>query len=303
MIMPMLAHAGPLPEGEGWTLEPKYDGFRMMADDAGRLWIGRNKVKLTGLTYLSEALQTMLPEDTEVDGELISPNDWGAVATVVKRLQGGKLTEHVPSADSPALEYVVFDAVRWAGEELRHRPFHERRGIIKAALREGAEGVVTVSAADEAFEGSRADYYGAMIEAGYEGVMAKHRDGLYAPSRIDSKGKPKSQRAPKSAMVKVKAQHTLDVVVTAIYPPEPGSWLDKEGLPGKVGFAMRGGPEVGKVGTGFTRKDRQAIDEAWVGKVIEIGHMTVEADAAAPRHPSFLRERFDKRPEEADETW
>ena len=297
----MLAKAGPLPEGPGWSYEPKYDGFRFMGTSDGSMFIGRNAVPWWGADYIADALR-QLPDDTHVDGELISPNAWGAVATVVKRTQADDTRRHEPTDESPALEFVVFDVIRWNGTDYTGRPFAERRQLLDDTFT--IPGIPHLSLAPNYRDPDPKELYATLVHGGWEGVMAKHDDGLYRTGRIDSKGKPKSQRAPLKEMVKCKAQHTIDVIVTAIYPPEHGSWLESEGLPGRLGYAYRDGAEVGLVGTGFDRATRQHIaanPDEWLNHVIEIGHMTVDKNAARPRHPSFIRRRDDKELDEATE--
>ena len=291
-IRPMLAKAGDLPLGDGWNYEPKYDGFRCMIrvnkDGVAELFVGRNAVPLPGLPYITTPLAAVLPVDTIVDGELHSAEGWGNVAQVVKRLQGNT-DEHVPSDESPALEFVAFDVLRVDGDDYTSTPFRGRRERLE---------LLGIPVAPQHRGPDAQAYVDGLLDEGWEGVMAKHDDGLYLTGRIDSKGEPKSQRAKADAMVKVKPQHTIDVVVLSVEDPEPGSWLDDEGLPGALVYGYVDGEPVGHVGTGFTRAMRQDIrdnaDDPWVGSVIEIGHMTVDKNAKRPRHPAFIRRRPDK---------
>lgn len=86
---------------------------------------------------------------------------------------------------------------------------------------------------------------------------------------------------PSGKALKVKTTHTWDVPVQEIIPGK-GKHV------GRMGALMT---PMGKVGTGFTDAERDAV---WVaGEVIEVEAMEV-TPAGKFRHPRFLRKRFDK---------
>jgi ATP-dependent DNA ligase len=80
-VSPMLAKASAaLPDGDGWSFEPKYDGFRCIVfRDGDDVELGsRNERPLT--RYFPEILQPLrdaLPEHAVVDGELVSAQPYG----------------------------------------------------------------------------------------------------------------------------------------------------------------------------------------------------------------------------------
>jgi ATP-dependent DNA ligase len=85
-------------------------------------------------------------------------------------------------------------------------------------------------------------------------------------------------------MYKVKKQETIDVVVTDIQPGA-GKYV------GKMGALIT---SMGKVGTGFSDKQREAFnDTSVIGRTIEVGCMEVTKDNKF-RHPRFIRFRPDK---------
>src|SRR5690606_11146917 len=111
----------------------------------------------------------------------------------------------VQQGRGPAV-YMVFDALRLAGEDLTARPYSERRARLEAALPDSPEGrwVVPVSTSDgEAL-------MAATVAQGMEGVVAKRLDSTYQPGR----------RSP--AWVKVKHRPEQELVV--------GGWLPGEGV-------------------------------------------------------------------------
>lgn len=88
--------------------------------------------------------------------------------------------------------------------------------------------------------------------------------------------------------LKVKNKETHDVVVTG-FQPGTGKHV------GRMGALLT---TRGKVGTGFTDKDREYWQERWnegtvVGVTIEVECMEL-TPAGLFRHPRFVRERIDK---------
>lgn len=80
---------------------------------------------------------------------------------------------------------------------------------------------------------------------------------------------------------KAKAKHTLDVPIIDIIP-------GKGKHEGKMGALLT---YCGKVGTGFTDKERSR--EWQIGEIIEVEFMEMTPDGKF-RHPRFVRDRWDK---------
>lgn len=99
-------------------------------------------------------------------------------------------------------------------------------------------------------------------EAGYEGLVLRADSGWY----------------------KVKQQETYDVVVKGVIEGT-GKYI------GKLGAVYT---DKGKVGTGFTDKQRADLfNKSFIGTTIEVESMGLTPSGKF-RHPRFLRERFDK---------
>ena len=99
------------------------------------------------------------------------------------------------------------------------------------------------------------------IALGYEGLVIRHAGNMY----------------------KVKKSYTEDLLVTG-FTKGTGKY---EGMMGALLTDM------GKVGTGFTDKERKKTNY-WVGKIIEVSFMEKTADNKL-RHPAFVRLREDKK--------
>lgn len=293
---PMLAEPGSeIPSGPGWALEPKLNGFRLVAGHHGEpddddVWLeARTGTRFTNVPYLNAAIALNTPVDTILDGELYSSRSWGDVQSVV-RSKG----IHVPDARRPPLDYAVFDLLVLEGEDLRREPLRMRREKLEGLARTWTTERLRLVPQVPASHGE--GFYDRCVRLGFEGVMAKKLDSTYRSGR----------RYP--TWVKLKAEYTIDVVVTAIYPSdEPDSWLSQEGLPGALGFSYHdpatGGftPEVGRVGTGFSREQREDIRDHevdWLGAVIEVKHMEA-LPSGSYRHPVFIQRRDDKQAEQA----
>ena len=117
-----------------YVAEAKFDGWRAGfykdRDGALQLYGGRNGHEYTGqIPYLEAVVRELLPHDTFVDGELLSPMGHGGV-------QSSMTTKypHRPSAALPELYFVAFDVLRSAGEDVRRVSWSVRRDLLEDLL-------------------------------------------------------------------------------------------------------------------------------------------------------------------------
>jgi ATP-dependent DNA ligase len=199
-LQPMLGTlAEALPEGPDWVFEPKWDGFRVLVfrdGDALDLRSRDDKPLLRYFPELDAPLRAALPEVAVADGEIVVATD-GALDFEAMQLRLHPAASRIKklSAELPAA-IVVWDLLASGAEDLRERPFRERRERLVAELRTNATVQLTPSTADRA----RAEDWFARFEgAGLDGVMAKRLSDPYLPN--------------KRALVKVKHVRTLDCVV------------------------------------------------------------------------------------------
>ena len=122
-----------LPAGDEWQYEPKWDGFRGLAENASgelRLW-SRNARPL--LRYFPElaALGDILPPRSAIDGEIVIVRDgvldFDAMQT---RLHPAESRVRRLSAEIPA-RFVAFDVLVWDGVEHWQAPLAERRATLE----------------------------------------------------------------------------------------------------------------------------------------------------------------------------
>lgn len=271
-IAPMTAVAGPLPTGDDWAFEVKWDGVRVVAALAGgRVRArGRSGRDVTDtypeLASLAQALAGV-PRSTVLDGEIVAfgPDGRPDFALLAHRMHVADPAVARLLARTTTVRYLAFDLLRLAGESTVGRSYDDRRDHLEAlpALT-GSVGAGSVLTVPESFRGASADgsaVLGAATAAGLEGVVAKRRSSTYQPGRRSAD------------WVKVKNTRRQSVVVGGWEPgvgkranrigallvgvAESGRHTGGDGHGGQIGHGGHGGHEVrlryaGQVGTGFS---------------------------------------------------
>ena len=188
-----------LPAGDEWQYEPKWDGFRGLAENASgelRLW-SRNARPL--LRYFPELapLGDGLPPRSAIDGEIVIVRngvlDFDSMQT---RLHPAESRVRKLSAEIPA-RFVVFDVLVWDGVEHWRAPLAERRATLEQVGTDLTLSPVTLDL-DEA-----TSWLESFEAIGLDGVIAKRRDKAYAAGS-------------REAVAKVKPEKTADCVVAGL---------------------------------------------------------------------------------------
>src|SRR6186997_3407512 len=118
-----------LPEPDGWQYEPKWDGFRGVLENLDgelHLW-SRNGRPL--LRYFPElrAVGERLPPESALDGEIVIARDGKLdFDSMQLRLHPAESRIRKLSQEIPA-EFIAFDILLWAGEDLHGLPLEQRR--------------------------------------------------------------------------------------------------------------------------------------------------------------------------------
>lgn len=265
----------------GSVLEIKYDGHRILAhvsEDAGvQLYARSGKSKAGKLPHVEDALR-YLPPGTWLDGEAVQFNEdgtqhWGGAQSVL----GSHATRRMQREQ---VKYVIFDVLAFAGEDVRPRPFRERRELLEKlflALSDAGVNHIILSMqlapTDENHE--------MIIGMGFEGTMVKHLDAPY-----------RSGKRVKTSL-KLKAVDTEDVIITGFKAPKPG-WIANAKLIGSIEFITDEG--VTGYCSGMTVPERTYITQRQaelIGTVIEVSYMT-KLPSGSLRHANFVRFRPDK---------
>ena len=226
-VAPMLARLARELPLDGYLYEPKWDGFRCLAFRDGEDVDLRNRNQRPLARYFPEIVEALLGLEEPrfvLDGELVVAGRAGLdFEALLARLHPAASRVERLRAETPA-SFVAFDLLALGDEDLRERPFRERRRRLEGLLRDARPPLFLTPATGE--HARAAEWLDR-----FEGVVAKHADLRYEPGR--------------RAMVKVKRERTADCVVAGfrwlVDRPLPSSLLlglyDDEGRLRHVGLA------------------------------------------------------------------
>lgn len=203
------------PKGE-FVYEPKWDGFRSLSWSAPDIRIdSRNERPL--LRYFPELQPAVeqLPEGTVVDGEIVVVIDGVTdFDSLQQRIHPAESRINMLSEETPA-ELVAFDLLADRGDDLREKPFSERRERLMdlASKLELPWHLTPQTDAEDTAKG----WFHEFEPAGCDGIIAKKPDLVYQHG--------------KRAMIKIKHRRTIDVVVGGFREHKDG---------GKIGSLLLG---------------------------------------------------------------
>ena len=218
-----------LPEGEDWSFEVKWDGYRALGYVRGgeAKLVSRNGNDLTPrFAEIGKALaKAVRSPECVVDGEVVALDEHGKPS--FSAIQQGRTT----------LVYELFDLLELDGEPIVDLPLDDRRARLEALVDRRVKQVQVSGAFDDGE---------ALLEAAkeqhLEGVMAKKRSSRYAEGKRTRD------------WLKVKT-HGRQEFVIAGYTKGQGR---RAGSFGSLVLAAYRGDElhwVGNVGTGFSERD------------------------------------------------
>jgi ATP-dependent DNA ligase len=213
---PMLAKLQPeMPLGEGWTYEPKWDGFRTIVAAApdGSVRLASRDGRPLG-RYFPELLALVKAVGAGpfvADGEIVRVADGGMEFDELQlRLHPAESRVRKLASEMPA-SLVLFDLLREGDDEIGGLPLAERRTRLHAlaeragwALAPGdlasmpsAPVVLVAPSSDDPAVAE--DWFADEEGLGQDGILAKRADQPYLPGE--------------RGWVKVKHRRTLDVVI------------------------------------------------------------------------------------------
>jgi ATP-dependent DNA ligase len=224
-----------------YVYEPKWDGFRSISWSRPERRIdSRNQRPL--LRYFPELTTALdqLPEGTVVDGEIVVVIDEVTdFDSLQQRIHPAASRIKLLSEQTPA-DLVAFDLLADRGEDLRERPFRERRErLVELSKSLGDPWHLTPETADEDVA---KEWFDGFESAGCDGIVAKDPDLAYQHG--------------KRAMIKIKHRRTVDCVVGGFREHKDG---------GKIGSLLLGlydeNGELHFIGhcSGFGNADRVEI--------------------------------------------
>jgi bifunctional non-homologous end joining protein LigD len=284
----MLATSGPLPAGDGWVYEIKWDGIRaLVAVRAG------GSVKVT--TRLGNDATAAFPElaglgrslaaqgaVVVLDGEIVAFGTDGrpSFTNLQQRLGLGAAAAAKRATEVPVV-FAAFDLLHLNGMSTRSLPWSARRSLLER-LWPGDGPAWRLPAVHDDGDALMA----AVRTADLEGVVAKRRDAPYLPGR----------RTP--TWVKVKHVNVDDVVI--------GAWVSGDRSRAEaigalmVGTPVSGGPGaqlryLGRVGTGFTNAELVRLRERFTALATDANPFAGFHDPAAHYLIPVLRCRVEYR--------
>ena len=194
----LLTTATQWPVGGDWILEPKWDGYRLVAhveEGRARCWTRHGTEVTARIGVVARELVELLPDHSIIDGELVAlaPGPEGEPGQDFDRLWGT-----VFGRADDRLSLVVFDAPLLASEDLAGRPWHERRSALEVAVPAAGDSVslIDVFAADRGV-------HDRLLGLGFEGSVLKRRDGRYLAGRRSRSWRKLKTRSSSAAVVEV----------------------------------------------------------------------------------------------------
>jgi bifunctional non-homologous end joining protein LigD len=306
-LSPMLATAGTLPVGPGWSYEFKWDGVRVLAlfDGKSPRLFARSGAVVTAA--YPEISGLTLPPGSLLDGEMVVLDAAGrpSFTSLAERMHVREPARAARLAAALPVTYMIFDLLAMDGVSLLDLPYSARRARLDELDLAGPHWMVPPVFADGAATAAAAR------ENRLEGVVAKRLNTPYLPGT----------RSPD--WIKVKFDRTGDYVIGGWRPGARklgGLLVGVPGPDGRLSFRGRVGGGIGAAAEAellsvlapLARSSSPFADGAvpredargahWVSPdlVVEVRYGNRTPDGRL-RFPRFLRLRLDKTPAECVE--
>ena len=251
------------PTGNDWVHETKYDGYRTLLAVGGGKCIAYTR---TGLDWTAKfgtvaAVAAALPCETAlIDAEICAIDGHG-------RPSFGQLQAALK--DGGPLVGFAFDLLMLDREDLTKQPLTERKAALATLLKDSPAPLVYA----EHVRGGGERMFGALCEAGYEGVVSKKADAPYRPGRTKS-------------WLKSKCTKRQEFVIGGWSTSDKGRGFaslllgvrDKDGL-----------KYAGRVGTGFDDRTLAALTERLAALAADKPPFAGKLSAEARRRAHWVR--------------
>jgi ATP-dependent DNA ligase len=228
-LEPMLARLERQLPADGYLYEPKWDGFRCLVFRTGEEVDLRSRNHRPLARYFPELVEALLalPEAGFVlDGEILAARHGGFdFPALLARLHPAASRVERLRRETPAV-LVAFDLLARGGDDLRDRPFADRRRLLARLLAGARPPLFLTPLTDDRQRATR--WLERYAGRGIDGVVAKHRDQSYAPGRRQ--------------MIKVKRERTAECVVAGF------RWFVDRPLPSSLLLGLYGDGELRHVG-------------------------------------------------------
>jgi bifunctional non-homologous end joining protein LigD len=235
-INPQLCEsASEVPAGQQWAYELKYDGYRLqvaVADHDCRIYTRTGLDWTSRFQRVATHAKKLACKSCLLDGEAVvlsakGLSDFPGLVAALERQDGSNIV------------FVAFDVLFLDGEDLRSRPYVERKRILRKLVPVGGDVVRYGDFIDKDGEG----FFRAAVDAGAEGIIAKDVSAPYASGRSNS-------------WRKIKGDTRHDSWVIGYMPSTTGESFASLLGADKVGAHFR---YAGRIGTGFTAAKRRLL--------------------------------------------
>ena len=245
----MLAKLTPqIPDGDSWLYEPKWDGFRALAfRDGDEVYLQSRDLKPLDRYFpeLAPQIRELAAQRFVLDGEIVIATPDGALdfEALLLRIHPAASRVAMLAGQTPA-SFVAFDALARDEDDLRERPFSERRAALEELVVDAPASVHLTPATTD--RDTATDWFNRFEGAGLDGVIGKRLDRPY--------------RAGEREMLKIKHLRTADCVV-------PGFRWHKNGPGTMVGSLLlglwnaRGDLQHVGVTSSFSNEERRRLVE------------------------------------------
>ncbi|MGY2488177.1 DNA ligase D [Cupriavidus sp. CP313] len=174
-LAPQLASLSPtVPTGEGWVIETKFDGYRLLAridDGSVRLFTRNGHDWTSKFRSLEREIETLGVDKAWLDGEIVVLRnglpDFNALQNAISARWNDEII------------YFLFDVPYWNGRDLRSLALSQRRDLLARLLEAGSDRLRF----SEAFDAPAVQLFKASCELGLEGLMFKRADSPYVSAR------------------------------------------------------------------------------------------------------------------------
>jgi DNA ligase-1 len=179
-ISPMLLETAQAPFSHSdYIFEPKIDGHRAIltrSNGQTRLYTRHNN----DCTRQYPELNNIALDDVILDGEIAATNTDGRVdfEAVMERFALLKSDKVRNASEIRPVNYVVFDILRYKGEDLRGYPLHKRKELLNT-LDFGNQYIALIPSIEA--DGER--LYSQIAALGMEGIVAKRANSIYVSNR------------------------------------------------------------------------------------------------------------------------
>jgi bifunctional non-homologous end joining protein LigD len=208
-VAPMLARAGPIPGGDRWAVEVKFDGMRLQLRRDERAVCLRSRPGRDCTEEFPElaAIQSALGRHRVLlDGELVCLGADGRPDFVsLRRRLRARPDKARRNAERSPVVYLAFDLLHIDGRSTRELPYERRRELLLDLALDDAPSWLT----PRHFVTDTQRVLAATRDRGLEGVVAKRLGSPYLPG------------VRSGAWVKHKHRRVESFVVTGWSPAEP----------------------------------------------------------------------------------